>query len=50
MDSIVAALGKNDRVREIKLGRVPSLKLEEVLAAYAGAISGTDTSAVSVRR
>jgi hypothetical protein len=33
MDNIVAALGQNDRVGEVKLGRVPSLQLEEVLAA-----------------
>jgi hypothetical protein len=33
MDNIVAALGQNDRVREIKLGRVPSRQLEEVLTA-----------------
>ena len=33
MDNIVAALGQNDRIREIKLGRATSLQLEEILAA-----------------
>ncbi|KAF8495729.1 hypothetical protein F5888DRAFT_1635407 [Russula emetica] len=49
MDNIVAALGHNDRVREIKLGRVPSRQLkEEVLIAIWGAISGTNTSGALV--